>query len=289
MTTTTTTISTHVVTAQQDSVHRGHVEASLNFYEPPTDGSKPYGFVEKQPEGVPQQNYGTANRKVLISDIRGHESSYDIATSAFGTLQDVSETETDWHDDESIKKTYYPQVEKVLLDQLGLSKEQGARVLIFDHTIRLADPNAHRTPVNRTHIDQTPKSAAQRVKVHLPDEAETLLKGRYRLINVWRPLNGPVESFPLAFADARTVKDEDVVPVEHRYPDRTGETASIKYDPKMHWYYWSGMQNSERMLLQCFDSKNQEVRVPHTAFVDERSGEGAKPRESIEVRALIFG
>ena len=30
-------------------------------------------------------------------------------------------------------------------------------------------------------------------------------------------------------------------------------------------------------------------RVPHTAFVDPRTPEGAPGRESIEVRALVFG
>ena len=47
------------------------------------------------------------------------------------------------------------------------------------------------------------------------------LQGRYRIINVWRPLNGSVQSAPLAFASAASVKDTGLVPVEHRYPDRS--------------------------------------------------------------------
>ena len=137
-----------------------------------------------------------------------------------------------------------------------------------------------------------PASAESRVRFHVPDEAEELLRGRYRIINVWRPLNGPVMAHPLAVADSATVRDEDLIGVEHRYPNRTGETAAVQYNPGQKWYYWSGMKNEDRLLLKCFDSDEtvgQWGRVPHTAFVDPRTPEGAIGRESIEVRALVFG
>ena len=119
-------------------------------------------------------------------------------------------------------------------------------------------------------------------------EAEELKNGRVRLINVWRPLNGPVVASPLAYADSRSVPDEDIVPVEHRYPHRTGETAGVKFTPKGQWYYWSGMGNDERILLQCYDSQDG-ARTPHSAFVDPRTKEEWPGRESIEVRTLVFG
>ena len=109
---------------------------------------------------------------------------------------------------------------------------------------------------------------------------------------MWRPINGPVQSFPLAFADSGSVADEDLVGIEHRYPDRNGETAGVKFSERQEWWYWSGMGDGERLLLKCFDS--DEVvggrgRVPHSAFVDPRTPVGARGRESIEVRALVFG
>ena len=162
------------------------------------------------------------------------------------------------------------------------------RVFLFDHTVRRSDPNAKRAPVNRAHIDQTTKSAIARVHYHMGDEAPELLKGRYRLINVWRPLNGPVVSNPLAYADSRSVPDDDIVGVEHRYPNRTGETAGVKYTEQGRWHYLSGMENDERILLQCFDSKDG-ARTPHSAFVDPRTRPEWPGRESIEVRALVFG
>lgn len=271
--------------SRSGGVPRGPVTASLNFYRPPQDDAIPFNYVEAPPAGVPQRNFSDFDANVSVSDLRGKEKDFNIEKNAFQALQGHPHNPAiNWNDDESVKNIYYPEVEKLLLEATG-----GNRVLLFDHTIRRAAPNAHRAPVTRAHIDQTPRSAKQRVGFHLPDEAETLLKGRYRIINVWRPLNGPVETFPLAIADSNTVPDGDMVSVEHRYPDRTGETAAVRHNPAHRWYYWSGMDNDERLLLQCFDSAAPMTRVPHSAFVDGRAGEGGKPRESIEVRALVFG
>ncbi|KAL1650808.1 hypothetical protein SLS58_000927 [Diplodia intermedia] len=267
------------------AVPRGPVTAELNFYKPPADGSAPYNWVEKQPEGVPQNNYGFEAHDVTIQDARGREQDFNLDANSFGFIAGVESAERDFADDESIKQNYYPEVERLLLDNVP-----GAhRVLIFDHTIRRSSPDASRAPVTRTHIDQTPASARMRVEHHLPGEAEALLQGRYRIVNVWRPLNGPVVAHPLAFADGSTFRDADLVPVEHRYPARTGYTASIKHNPDQRWYYLSGMRNDERLLLKCSDSQRADGRVPHSAFVDPRTPEGAPGRESIEVRALVFG
>jgi hypothetical protein len=269
-------------------IPRGPVTASLSFYKPPEDGSKPYNWVDKQPEGVPQRNFGEAWHDVLIDDVRGKEHQFNLDNNAFATISNVPSEEYDFQDDDQIKRVYYPEVERLLLENVP-----GAhKVVLFDHTIRRSHPDAHRAPVTRVHIDQTAASTIARVRLHAPEEAEQLLQGRYRIINVWRPLNGPVMAHPLAVADSATVRDSDLVPVEHRYPDRNGETAAVQYNPGQKWYYWSGMTNEERLLLKCFDSDEsvgEWGRVPHTAFGDPRTPEGAVGRESIEVRALVFG
>ena len=298
-TTETTTQIQSTITPVNDSsfIPRGSVDAKIHFYDPPADNSKPFNYVEKPPEGQPQRNFGDDVQSVTISDIRGQESSFDLSTHAFATLSNVPSKTTisTFHSetDDAVKETYYPEIENLLLKHVPGTPN---RVLIFDHTIRRADPNAHRAPVTRAHIDQTTASAFARVRHHLPaSEAEEVLKGRVRLINVWRPLNkSPVQSFPLGFADSTTVKDDQLVGIEHRYPDRTGETAAVKHQDER-WYYWSGMdggiekkEGGERLMLQCFDSEGG-ARVPHTAFIDPRTPEGAEARESIEVRALVFG
>lgn len=299
--TTTTAPSTHQsihLTSDPDSsainagdpVPRGPVDAKLNFYVAPTDGTKPYNYTYEPTNGEPQRNYSNEELDVTIHDVRGREKDFTLDNNAFAVLQGISSEENDFNDDDQIKRVYYPEVEKVILDNVPGSN----RVLIFDHTIRRPQPESDtaRGPVMRAHIDQTQWAAAERVRHHLPDEAETLLKSRYRIINVWRPLNGPVLSFPLAVADGATVDSSEIVPIDHRYPERTGEVAGVKYSAQQKWYYWSGMKNTERLLLKCADSDERVGkwgRVPHSAFEHPRTPEGAPGRESIEVRALVFG
>jgi hypothetical protein len=286
-TATQTATTTKLSTSYNSSyIPRGPVRSALNFYQAPPDGSKPFNYVETPPEGQPQRNFGQETHEVELNDIRSHESGFYLDKDAFQAIGGIPSEEKDFTDDEHIKAVYYPEVEKLLLDHVP-----GAhKVTLFDHTIRRTNPNASRAPVTRVHVDQTARSTEWRVRLHNPEDAEELLKGRYRIINVWRPLNGPVQSFPLGFASADSVDDNDLIPVEHRYPHRTGETAAVRFNEGQKFFYWSGMQNDERLFLKCFDSKDGVgQRVPHTAFVDPRTPEGAVGRESIEVRALVYG
>jgi hypothetical protein len=289
-TTTTTTTATATLTNstpkhQDIEIPRGPVTSTLIFYAPPADNSSPWNYVEQPPPGLPQRNYTEHPSVVNISDARGQEPSFELNTHGFTTASNIPSDCKDFTSEDQIKELYYPEVEKLILGHV----EGAKRVFLFDHTIRRADVNALRQPVHRAHIDQTEKAARQRVLHHLPSEASDLLQSRVRIINIWRPLNGPVVSFPLAVADSRTVSDKAVVGVEHRYPDRVGETAGILHEENQKWWYWSGMGNDERLFLQCYDSHGGKARTPHTAFKDPRTGEGWPARESIEVRALVFG
>ncbi|KAH7321067.1 hypothetical protein B0I35DRAFT_428479 [Stachybotrys elegans] len=274
---------------------RGEVAANIRFFKAPADNAKPFNYVDTPPAGKPQRNFDYVDSPVTIQDIRGRESDFSLDRDAFQIVTDVPPSaEPDFLDDDSIKKNYYPEVEKLLLDTIPGSN----RIHLFDHTIRRAQPDAHRAPVLGAHVDQTAWSVEKRVRRYFPDEADKLLQGRYRIVNVWRPLNkNPVESFPLAVASNSSVEDEDVVPIQHIYvaDGYNGETAGIKPNPGQKWYYLSGMTGSERLLLECFDSESLKPgskiggRVPHTAFEDPRTRPDAEPRESIEVRALVFG
>ena len=243
------------------AIPRGPVIAKLSFFSPPEDGSAPFNYVERPPEGVPQRNFGATDEDVTIQDMRGQEQTITLDTHSFQAIP-------------SVPSRTNP---------------------TSDYTIRRTNPDAPRAPVTRVHVDQTTQSALQRVDLHVPDaeEAARLKQGRVRIVNVWRPLNaGPVVSFPLAVADGSSVADDQLVGVEHRYPNRKGETAAVKHHPAQSWWYWSGMTADERLLLKCFDSHEVHGavgRAPHTAFVDPRTPEGAPGRESIEVRTLVFG
>ena len=102
------------------------------------------------------------------------------------------------------------------------------------------------------HVDQTHASATARVHRHLPaSAAPALLARRFQIINLWRPLRHAAWDWPLALCDYRSVDAaRDLVPTTLVYPDREGETLSVRYNPGHRWKYLSGMEPDEFVLIK---------------------------------------
>jgi hypothetical protein len=133
-------------------------------------------------------------------------------------------------------------------------------------------------------------SAPRRVRDHLGPDAEELLKHRFGIVNVWRPIRGPVLDSPLALCDARSFTDADLIASDLVYPHVRGETSSVEYKPTHRWFYFSKMEPDEVLLIRVHDSANDgRARLSfHTSFENPLAPPDAPPRESIEVRALVF-
>ncbi len=147
-----------------------------------------------------------------------------------------------------------------------------------------------REPVLAVHNDYTEWSGPQRVRELLPDEADELLKHRFSIVQVWRAINKPIESNPLAICEAKTLATGDLIASERRFPDRVGETYQIAYNPDHQWYYFPRMNRDEALVFKVFDSKTDgRARfTAHTSFEDPNTPDNAAPRESIEMRTIAF-
>lgn len=266
---------------------RGEVEAELNFIVPPKDGSAP--FVSEGPEG--ESISGTETRRVHVGDIRGREPQFDLDTHAFKALRNVVSQTTHGTFDtvEEIHRVYYPEVERLLLDNVP----GATRVKILGHSVRRENADEYRQPILFVHCDHTGQVAEKFAKDHVSQDGapEDLLQSRKRIINVWRPLNGPVQTTPMTVLSAASLDKQDLFEVEVRSPPKDLDWFSgIAYNPTQQWFYWSGMDNDERLILKCTDSAAGVAKHAfHSAFVDPRAPPDAKPRESIEVRTLVFG
>jgi hypothetical protein len=82
----------------------------------------------------------------------------------------------------------------------------------------------------------------------------------------------------------------DLVASDLIFPDRVGETYAVAYNPAQQWSYIPGMTPDEALLIKCYDSANDgRARfAPHTAFIDPDAPGDAPPRQSIELRTLVF-
>jgi hypothetical protein len=262
-----------------------HIEATFNYIV--NDGSKIF-TVTADPGGTDVRSGGTLDpRKVVVHN--GRHRDFVLDRDGFRFARHDTKV-ADFFDDDQIKHVYYPEMEALVKAESG-----ARRVVVFDHTLRTADNELRkvrkiREVVPRVHNDYTEWSGPKRVRDLLPDEADELLKHRFAIIQVWRPIRHPVESFPLAIADARSMSPDDFIISERRYPDRVGQTYAITYNPAHRWYYFPRMRREEALVFKVFDSeKDGRARwTAHTAFDDPTSPLNARPRESIEIRTLAF-
>lgn len=273
---------------ENESVETDHVDAPLNYLDEMSE--KPVTYLYEPPAGVPVRSGTTTKHIVSINNGRPVLDRLSLDSNGFALARHHTAV-SNFYDADEVKRVYYPEVERLVKEATGAT-----RVVVFDHNVRCRPmakrgENGAREPVKFAHNDYTFKSAPQRVRDLLPGaEAEALLQHRYAVINVWRPIRGPVEESPLAVCDARSMELRDFVASDLRYRDRTGEVYSVAYNPKHRWFYSPRMQRDEALLLKCFDSADDgRARfTAHTAFEDPTSLPDAAPRESVEVRTLVF-
>jgi hypothetical protein len=242
------------------------------------------------PNNIRRRTSGTQQiHPMEVQDGRKSSHQFSIDQNGFVFVEHKTKVK-DFFDPEELKRIYYPEVAELIKRHSGAK-----RVHVFDHTLRSGDEGEReqrlvREPVLSAHNDYTEWSGPNRVRELLPEEAESLLKGRFAIIQVWRAINQPIESNPLALADARSVATDDLLVAERRYPNRVGQTYRLKYNPRHRWFYFPRMRRDEALVFKVYDSeKDGRARfTPHTSFVDPATPPGAPPRQSIEARALVF-
>jgi hypothetical protein len=242
------------------------------------------------PNNIRRRSSGTVEwRRVGIRNGRDIADTLSLDRNGFIFVKHET-TVRDFFDPQQIASIYYPEVARLIRQAAG-----AARVEVFDHTLRSGDESERearliREPVLWAHNDYTEWSGPQRVRDLLPDEADTLLARRFAIIQVWRAINQPIQSNPLAIADADSVAFDDLLIAERRYPNRVGQTYRLRYSPRHRWFYFPRMERNEALVFKVYDSeKDGRARfTAHTSFNDPLTPAGAPPRQSIEARALVF-
>ncbi len=263
------------------------IEPTVNYLV--NDGTEVFTYTGG-PGSLDVRNGGRQDpHKVVMHNGRSHVGEFKLDVDGFRFVRHDTKMQ-DFLDQAEVKRVYYPEMEALIKAESGAK-----RVVVFDHTLRTADDAFReqqkiREVVRRAHNDYTEWSGPQRVRDILPDEADELLKHRFAIIQVWRPIRYPVETHPLAIADARSVSFDDFIISERRYPDRIGQTYAVAYNPKHKWFWFPHQARHEALVFKVYDSaKDGRARwTAHTAFDDPTSGPNSRPRESIEIRTLAF-
>lgn len=270
------------------------VEAEMNYMEPMAE--RPYVYTYTPPDGTPGRNGGYKYHKITIRDARPIRDQLSLDVQGFGLVRQPSAVK-DFYDSAEVEAVCYPETAEIVRRATGAQ-----RATVFDHTIRRrsadrAPLHARQTmqdgvrgPVGFAHNDYTPKSAPQRIRDLMGDEAEDLLTRRYAYVNLWRPIHGPVLDAPLGLCDWRSLGPNDMVATDLMYPDRVGEVFNATFSPSHQWFYFPEMRTNEAVLIKCYDTREDGTArwSLHSAFEDPTTPPDAPPRESIELRAVVF-
>lgn len=204
----------------------------------------------------------------------------------------------DYYDPEGVKNEYYPESIELIKKATG-----ALEVFIFDHNVRNQPRSDQgesgvREPVDGAHNDYTLNSGPRRIREILEDNNTLeLIDHRAALINLWRPIVGPVQDHPLAVCHARTTDIADFIPTKIQHfqegnletPSLVGEIYSFQYSDAHRWFSVSDMQPDEAFLLKCFDTANdgRAIFTGHTGYKNPDCPAEYKPRESIELRTVV--
>jgi hypothetical protein len=263
------------------------VTGTVNYLVP--TGERPYAHVSAAPPGVPPRRETIAAAEVTIRDARPIAASLTLDAQGF-VLRTAPTAVTDFYDADQLRDLYRGEIERLILAETGAEK-----VVVYGHTTRSV-PRASQgvkgmsNPVRHVHNDYSATSGAQLIDDHLdPDEADGRRGRRFAQFNIWRPMFGPLEHTPLAILDARSIAPDDLIVADLIYPDKRSETFSVTANPAHRWFYFPRMRRDEVLIFKCFDSDEAVARfTPHTAFDDPATPADARPRESIEFRALAL-
>lgn len=251
----------------------GQCVTALLRFAAPVDASEPF-----------------VDRSVRIHDARHHRTQLSLDRDGYNLIRHRSSV-LNFYDPCEVNNVYYAEIEKIVMEITG-----AALVMVYTHSVRCAPKadegsNGVLRPFKFIHNDYTVTSGPQRAREALGSTAGLLSDRRHCIINLWRPIRGPVEDSPLALCDAQSVSKPDLVSIPSQDPSgKFLRIYALAFNPSQEWSYFSMMEPDEILLFKTFESLDDgRARfTPHSAFTHPNTPPEALPRESIEVRAVAL-
>ncbi|KAF2702776.1 hypothetical protein K504DRAFT_522381 [Pleomassaria siparia CBS 279.74] len=271
------------------------VEARLAFLKPDKryDNERPYFIVGRPPPGIKQSNIEYVHCKTRIHDARNLKNDFSLCTNGFEWL--THELYNDVASKNDIDR-YMDEMAEVARKHLGAS-----RVHVYDFVVRRSVRYARDVDQPRpegvdqatlranckVHTDIAPNFGVERLKQLFPDQWEHLIKKKFKIIGIWRPLAEPVQTHPLALCDFQSLDKGDQTINDLVYPHAQVETTLSYFNPSQRWWFLDRQMKNEVLIMQAFDSESP-VQCLHAAFEDPRSRSKDARRQSIELRCFAF-
>ena len=217
---------------------------------------KPYAFrFELEDDNIPQTNMRMRESTgINIQNIRGNEAAFSLDRQGFEVMTlESSLTYADFADPEKLP-IYFEELESLLAKRLGATE-----VKVFRHGIRKRHAQfpistgrryEHDQPTSVAHVDTTPDEMMEEVQRQFSTIGGLGVTEKVQWINVWKPLRGPLNDWPLTICDGTTIAPEmDFESADILYPDLATENFQIYPSDRQRWYYLSDHQPDELMVF----------------------------------------
>lgn len=257
-----------------------------------------YDAIEP-PAGVKPTNHVADGHEFEIESARDLPGGADIEVQGFELVR-FEPAIGDIYDKQQRTEYFDPAVAKLVKRRTGAVETRLFSTILRGEEAQRRAPGSISAPAGTVHIDFTPESGPFWFDQLLGADAGRLRGRRFAIINVWRPITGPLKDHPLALCDARTIAPEELtvstsitrIGKDGLY-SAEGELSKTDvyypaYNAKHRWYYVPDMRPDEALLLKNYDSATDGMTrcSAHSAFKDPTAPADVLPRASIEVRVL---
>ena len=256
------------------------VSTSIHFLtrDPEFEKTKPYAFrYELQDEDVPQSNLRLQEQAgIHVKNMRGQENRFSLDHHGFEVMKISSELTYEDYNDAARLPIYFRELEELLTHRLGAS-----RAMVFRHGIRkrhaqfpasIGRRYEYDQPTSVAHVDTTPEELLEEVKRQLHRAPSDDRYARVEWINVWKPLRGPLNDWPLTLCDSSTViPGEDLEAADILYPDLATENFQVYWNYRHQWYYLSDHEPDELLVFRQASSPAE--KLPGTSPFHQRGSD----------------
>jgi len=256
-----------------------HIDASVNYH---VKKSVPQAFEFDvdgivgnlvSPELVPTD--------IKVADIRHSDFQPSLAQDGMVFLNQPSSVR-DFESNNLWQESYDRELQDLLKAQIG-----ACEVIVFDHTVRIDDPEAPRRPARNVHNDYSKAGAEERLTDLVgAARAEEFHAAGYGFVNVWRPVERVITTSPLGFIRPSSVEADDWMDIGLVYPDRFGQILGVAANKGHEWFYQSAMTPDEIVVFNIYDNRGR-PQLAHSALDLPGDARATLPRKSIESRTLV--
>lgn len=197
----------------------------------------------------------------------------------------------DFADAAEVAATHPAEIVELLQAQTGadLVLVTAPGILRFSEATGAAGSRDNSHPARFAHIDATAATSAAFAARALPEGRTARRHAHY---NVWRALSDPPQDVPLALCDARSLAPGDCIVADAIFdppgaPEWRFESWVIGPNPAHRWHWYPDLTRDEAIIFKTSNSQFGNP-VPHVAFDAPVGVRPARPRVSIEMRAVAY-